>query len=217
MKIGVISPLYNRPDFARFLALQLENQSMRPHLVAFHQDGTPDSYEWVIKDIDRHYESVWLHTPNQIVQDEWYAIPLEHLINAGCTHFFWCDHDDIYHRNHIANGVDLLDSGYDHVVNQQASLLLLKAPYEYHRDFRFTAHDPGGMSSSMCFNRKFAEALLKDLRANLPYDQGGLGYSDQVVNRVTMPKFNCIANPGSPTTTYVCHPKTVSSSHWLDQ
>jgi len=227
IKIGVMSPTYNRPDLARFLAMQMENQIVHPHLVAIHQNGTPESYEWAVADVNRHYSYSWLHTPEQVPQEEWYAKPLEHLLDQDCTHFFWCDHDDIYGLHHISRGMELLGQGYDHVVNQRSGMLLLKAPFSYTPDQVFAAHDPGGMSSSMCFTRKFAEELLKDLRENarkpkvVAVDQwqmnetDRLGYADQVVRRMTMPKFNCLLNPGAPTTTYVCHKGTVSSSHWL--
>lgn len=226
VKIGVIAPTYNRPDFARLLALQLENQVVHPHLVAFHQNGTPESYEWAVADINRHYTYAWLHTPAQTPQEEWYAKPLEHLLEQGCTHFFWCDHDDIYSLHHISHGMEALKD-QDHVVNQRSGILLLNKPYSYNPDQQFASHDPGGMSSSMCFTRAFAEELLKDLRENASKpkvvgvdqwqlnDTDRLGYADQVVRRVTMPKFKSLLNPGDPTTTYVCHGETVSSSHWL--
>ena len=228
MEIGVIAPTYNRPDLARFLALQLENQVMHPHLVAFHQNGTADSYEWAVRDIDRHYDYAWLHTPGEIPQEEWYAKPLEYLIGKGCTHFFWCDHDDIYSRHHIARGMALLEK-HDHVVNQRSGVLLLKAPYHYSPDQAFAVHDPGGMSSSMCFTLQFAKELLQDLRANARKprrvdlnkwqlnDTDRLYYADQVVSRVTMPKFTCLLNKDAPTTTYVCHLGTESSSDWVRQ
>ena len=213
-KIGIISPTYNRPDFIRLLALQLENQNIRPDFVAFYQNGTPDSYEWAIKDIKHHYKYVWLHEKEKINQEEWYATPLEFLIKENCTHFFWCDHDDIYEASHIKKGMEKLND-YDYSVNKRSNLLLLKNTYEYFPNQNFTAHDPGGMSSSMCFNRAFAEELVKDLRNNAKLTDGKLCFADQVVKRVTMPKFNCLVNEEDATTTYVCHPKTVSSSHWL--
>lgn len=164
-KIGVIVPTYNRPDFARFLALQMENQVIHPHLIAFHQNGTSESYEWAVSDINCHYAYAWLHTKGKIPEEEWYAIPLAYLIEQGCTHFFWCDHDDIYERHHIARGIDLLQE-CDHVVNQRAGMLFIQKPYTYIAEKIFSAHDPGGMSSSMCFNRRFAKELLSDLRLN---------------------------------------------------
>jgi hypothetical protein len=227
IKIGVIAPTYNRPDFARFLALQMENQVVHPHLLAFHQNGTAESYEWAVADINRHYAYLWTHTPEQIPQEEWYAVPLQLLIEEGCTHFFWCDHDDIYGLHHIATGMQLLEQGYDHVVNQRSGMLLLNKPFNYDPDQVFQAHDPGGMSSSMCFNLEFAKELLKDLRENATKpnvvgcedftlnDTDRLYYADQVVRRITMPKFRCLMNTGIPSTTYVCHQGTVSSSHWL--
>lgn len=213
-KIGVIAPTLNRPDFARLLVLQMANQTLPPHVVCVHQNGTPQSYQWTITDIRRPFDVHWIHTPIQIAQEEWYAIPLARLIDQGCTMFFWCDHDDIYTSNHIAAGVELLKTGqFDFSINRRAGLLLLKQPYEFHSDTNFTPHDPGGMSSSMSFNRAFAIELLSDLRAN----NDALQYADQVLNRVTKPKFRCHVSEAMPTTSYVCHPETVSSRHWLTE
>jgi len=212
-KIGIIAPTYNRPDFARLLALQMKNQTLCTDLIAFHQNGTVDSYEWAVKDIDLPYK--WIHTPNQINQEEWYAKPIEALLEVDCTHFFWCDHDDIYISQHIEKGMKLLEE-YDHVVNEHSGMLLLKKEYVYQPNKIFTAHDPGGMSSSMCFNRNFAIKLLSDLRNNVELKENRLYYADQVVRRVTMPGFKCLLNKEDATTVYVCHSGTVSSSHWLE-
>ena len=47
-KIGVIAPTFNRPDFTRLLVLQMANQTLPPHVVCVHQNGTPQSYQWTI-------------------------------------------------------------------------------------------------------------------------------------------------------------------------
>jgi hypothetical protein len=218
MRIGVMTPTYNRPDFARFLVLQMQNQQLKPDVLCIHQNGTPESYEWSVLDIQRSFDLKWIHTPENIKQDDWYIRPLEYLISENCTHFFWCDHDDLYSRNHIANSVNLMGgvggSEYDFVVNSHASILALKQRYEYLRNVLFNAHAPGGMSSSMCFNRSFALELLADLRKNI--ETAEYGYSDQVVERVTKKKFRCLINQDTnATTTYVAHSDTVSSYHWL--
>jgi len=211
-KIGIIAPTYNRPDFARFLALQMAAQSRRPDVVCFHQNGTDETYAWAVDDLRGALNIEWIHTPEKLKQEEWYAVPLERLIAAECTQFFWCDHDDIYDTAHVAEGAALLDGDeFDFAVNGRAGFLMLKPEFRYWPDIRFTAHDPGGMSASMCFNRAFAVELLKDLRANA----GALAHADQVLTRVTKPKFRCTITDRKPTTAYVCHPTTVSSSHWL--
>lgn len=213
-KIGVLAPTYNRPDLARFMALQMANQTLRPHVLCMHQNGPGESYAWTVRDIRTDIDIRWLHTPRRIAQEEWYAVPLERLIAEDCTHFFWCDHDDIYDATHMARGMAALNAGpFDFCINGRAGLLLLTPLYHFDPAIRFTHHDPGGMSSSMCFNRAFAVNLLKDLRAN----HGALAYADQVLNRVTKPKFRCAVTDAAPSTTYVCHPDTVSSSHWLLQ
>lgn len=220
MKIGVMTPTFNRPDLARLLVLQMENQTQSPDLLCVHQNGTSESYAWAVEDIDTRFPVHWMHNPGKLAQDDWYARPLEFLIEQGCSHFFWCDHDDIYRSNHIESTVGILNGAlgtpYDFVVNAYASVLLLKKVYEYAPLRLFNAHAPGGMSSSMGFTRNFAIELLHDLKANL--EQRRLHYSDQVLALVTMPKFACFKNVDQkPTTTYVAHSATVSSASWVSE
>ena len=218
MKIGVFSPTFNRPDFSRFLALQMQNQRLSPDIVCIHQNGSPDSYQWAVADIQTSYQLHWLHTPEKLPQDEWYSRPLAYLIEQGCTHYFWCDHDDLYSSAHIQNGVRLLGGvetdACDFVVNAHCSLLLLKKRYEYIPSYAFKAHAPGGMSSSMCFNRAFALELLADIERNLT--EHTHHYTDQVLAFVTKPKFRCRTNADPiATTTYVSHATAYSSATWV--
>jgi len=210
--VGVFSPTFNRPDLARSLVLQLNNQSRRPDHLVLHQNGQAESYAWAIADIDTDIELAWIHTTETIPQDQWYEIPIRALLAHGCDVFFWCDHDDIYFANHIENGLRMLDQGVDFSINDNCGLLMLDTPnFRFSPAEGFTAHDPGGHSSSMCFTRAFAEVLVEDLAAN----RGRHGYSDQVLSRVTMPKFRTQVSSQSLTTAYVCHPGALSSSHWL--
>jgi hypothetical protein len=103
----------------------------------------------------------------------------------------------------------------DFVVNGYSGMLFTKkAGYDYRQSVRFSAHAPGGMSSSMAFSRDFAEELCQDLLDN----QEKLHFADQVVKHVTMPKFRCkLAEGQTPSTIYVCHPGADSSSHWLGE
>jgi len=209
--IGIFTPLYARPDFARFAALQFAAQTTKPTWVAFHQNGTPDSFEWAIEDLDLPYLHHWIHTPEHLDnQCLWYSIPLRFLLEQGCEYFFWADHDDIYRSNHLEESVKDLQNCYM-VVNSTGGLLKVKQGfYDYYRG-PFSAHDPGGISSSMAFTRTFAEELLKDLEANTEHY-----WADNVVSKVTMPKFFHKHNPDKMTVTYVCHQGTVSSAHWLE-
>jgi hypothetical protein len=213
-KIGVMTPTFNRPDLARFVALQMNNQSVPPALLCIHQNGTKESYQWAIDDVAARFELAWLHSPTPLPQYQWYIVPLLHLLEQGCTHFFWCDHDDIYARDHIETGMGLLAAGYDHVVNAKSNMLLLHAKeYEYKEGIHFSAHAPGGMSSSMCFNRAFAEQLMIDLQQN--HDDNTNRHADQIVAGETMPKFRCQLNSADPTTTYVCHTRALTSNAWI--
>jgi len=216
MKIGVMTPTYNRPDCIRSLVLQMVNQVKPPDLLCIHHNGNKESYQWAIKDITVSFEIIWIHTPEKIEQDLWYAIPLECLIEKGCTHFFWCDHDDFYRRDHISSVIDdLVSAEFDFTINLMAAVLLLKkSSFTYTPTIRFTSHSPGGMSSSMGFTLNFAKELLIDLRKNLLSKT--YYYSDQVVSNVTMPKFKC-GKINTNTTTYVASDKTVSSKEWVKE
>jgi hypothetical protein len=218
VRIGVFTPTHNRPDLIRALVLQMAMQVKKPDILCIHQNGDPESYQWVITDLALPFKVIWIHTPSRIPQDEWYGRPLEVLLDQGCTHFFWCDHDDIYRTHHIARSMIMLtdkDNPYDFVVNGYCGFLATKrAGYEYRTCMRFHAHAAGGMSSSMAFNRAFAEELLQDLIQN----QGTLMYADQVVKLVTMPKFRCKLDEGpTPSTIYVCHSGSYSSAGWLGE
>ena len=94
-------PTYNRPDMARQAVLQMAVQTRRPDAICVHQNGNAESYEWCIADLRSLANIIWVHTPEKIKQNDWYAVPLKVLLDAGCTHFFWVDHDDIYARTHI--------------------------------------------------------------------------------------------------------------------
>jgi len=209
--IGIFSPLYSRPDFARHAALQFAAQSVPPDVVAFHQIGTPESFEWVIEDLKLPYKYKWIHTPHKLEnQCQWYSIPLQHLIDEGCDYFFWSDHDEIYKSTHVEKSIaDLFDCNM--VINSTGGILMVK-PGSYDISYGpFSAHDPGGISSSMAFDREFAKELLKDLEENTEQF-----WADNVVSKVTMPKFVTKRNPDKMTVIYSCHAGTVSSSHWLE-
>ena len=104
-RVGVLVPTYNRPDLARSCVLQLSAQSRAPDLICIHQNGHPDSYEWAVRDLRVHPELAWMHSPGKLPQHQWYARPLRFLLEQGCTHFFWADHDDLYLRHHVEAGL----------------------------------------------------------------------------------------------------------------
>lgn len=213
MKIGIITPTHNRPDCIRSLVLQMVNQIKQPDVVCIHHNGNKESYDWAIKDIVTNFKVIWIHTPEIINQHLWYSVPLQKLIEEECTHFLWCDHDDIYYSNHIEAIISTLDNNQvDFTVSNNVGVLLLKeSEYAYTDSIAFTSHDPGGMSSSMGFKRNFACELLKDL--NNPFNEKYC-YTDQIVSRVTMNKFKCLVNSNN-TATYVASSSTVSSSEWV--
>ena len=208
-QIGVILPTFNRPDLARMAVLQMLAQSRVPDLICAHQNGHPDSYAWAVADLDQSC-IIWLHSAESLPQHQWYLRPLRLLIERGCTHFFWVDHDDIYLRHHVEQS--LIDLGNaDFTVSDACGLLHQNGKdFAYQPEVTFTSHAPGGMSSSMCFNRDFALALADDLAQDQVH-----AYSDQVLAWVTAPKFQCITTQRR-STVYVSHTGTVSSAHWVE-
>lgn len=207
-RIGVILPTFNRPDLARMAVLQMLAQSRVPDLICVHQNGHSDSYAWAVADLDQA-RIIWLHSAESLPQHQWYLRPLTILLERGCTHFFWVDHDDIYLRHHVEQSlIDL--AAADFTVSDACGLLLQNGKdFSYQADVKFTSHAPGGMSSSMCFSRNFAAALADDLAQDQVHF-----YSDQVLAWVTAPKFQCITTQRR-STVYVSHPGTVSSAHWV--
>lgn len=208
-RVGVMVPTFNRPDLARACVLQLMTQSRAPDLICVHQNGHPECYDWAIADLRGASRVVWLHTPQKIPQHLWYAIPLRYLLAEQCTHFFWADHDDVYLREHVARGLDDL-ARHDFSVSPRCGLLFTKASdFRYANEVEFTSHAPGGMSSTMCFNRRFAQELLNDIT-----EDRSNHYTDNVVAKVTMPKFRCHVSDRR-TAIYHAHEGSVTSHPWL--
>lgn len=208
-RVGVMVPTYNRPDLARLAVLQFAQQSRPPDIICVHQNGLSESYEWAVADLQLTSKLTWLHTREQLPQHQWYAVPLRHLIDEGCTHFFWADHDDLYLREHVQQGLaDLQDADFS--VSPRCGLLFTKAnDFRYAPEVNFTSHAPGGMSSTMCFNRSFAQELLADIGTDTAHY-----YTDNVVAKVTMPKFRCKVSQRM-TSIYHSHEGSLTSNAWL--
>lgn len=206
---GVLVPTFNRPDLLRACVLQFAAQSRPPDLLCVHQNGHPDSYAWAVADLRLPFRLDWLHSPGKLRQHDWYAVPLRHLLGQGCTHFFWADHDDLYLRDHVAACLAEL-ADWDFSISRAPGLLATRAAeWQYRGEVAFDAHAPGGMSSSMCFTRAFAGQLLADLEADREHF-----YSDNVVAKVTMPRFRCLVS-SRRTCVYHAHEGTVSSREWV--
>jgi hypothetical protein len=210
-RVGVMVPTYNRPELLRSCVLQLAAQSRPPDVICVHQNGHPESYVWSVSDLRVGPRIVWIHTAQRIPQHRWYATPLRYLLDDGCTHFFWADHDDLYLHDHVAAGLQELAT-YDFSISRFCGVLFTKGgDFRYQPDVEFASHAPGGMSSTMCFNRAFALQLLQDLLADTTH-----GYSDNVVAQVTMPRFRCYVSQRR-TAVYHSHEGSISSAIWLDQ
>jgi hypothetical protein len=208
-KVGVMIPTYNRPDLARSCVLQFALQSRAPDFICVHQNGASQSYRWCVDDVRVAPQIAWLHTNAQLPQHRWYSIPLRWLIDNDCTHYFWADHDDLYLRDHIEKGLEDLKD-FDFSVSPRCGLLFTKASdFRYNPQVNFTSHAPGGMSSTMCFNRRFARQLLADIEADSESH-----YTDNVVAKVTMPKFRCKISDRH-TSVYHSHGGSITSGDWV--
>lgn len=212
-RVGVMIPTYRRPDLARACVLQWLVQTLRPHCICVHQNGSAESYAWAVDDLHALGRIRWLHTPERIPQHQWYRVPLQALLDEGCTHFFWADHDDWYRRDHAAQAVRDLAGADFRVASHCGTLYLREADYRWEPDMTFTAHSTGGMSSSMAFTRPFAERLAADLAT---HPEPELQYADNVLALVTLPHFRRHVSDRR-STVYVSHGGSLTSAPWVDE
>jgi hypothetical protein len=211
-KIGIIVPTYRRPDLVRFSVLQWTTQTVVPDVIAVHQNGNALRYDWAIRDLASLTRIEWIHTPTPSPQHFWYLLPLRHLVNLGCTHFFWADHDDIYRRDHVEVALNELVEHDISIAKYCGVLYTQKDDYRYVPSTEFAMHAPGGMSSSMCFNRAFAQSLITDIETVGAEHH----YTDNVLAKVTMPKFRVNISTRRQSTIYVAHPGSQTSASWLE-
>ena len=213
MKIGVMTPTYKRPMQLRTLALHLERQTWRPHVWAVYQNSGGTDYRRMLQDISLNVAYEYTEEKGDV--HTVYIRPLEMLLERECDFFFWCDDDDICYKDHIETAVRrLIATNTDYTVNCRTDMIkVVDDKCVVHWDMEFKAHASQGVSSSMAFSRRFAIQLLSDLKANVVTRTQS--YSDEVVGRITLPKFPHIIYTGSPTTMYVCHPQSYSSAGWL--
>jgi hypothetical protein len=210
-KVGVFLPTYARPDLLRRAALLWAAQDRQPDLICVFQNGTVDSCEDAIDDLRDQVRIDWMHDPGTLTQMEWYRRPLQYLLDAGCTHFFWGDHDDIMLRHHVSTRLRELQS-CDYIVGDNAGLLFLSdGDFRFQPSVYFRSHAVQGMSSSMAFTRSFALSLEEDFRVNATRY-----YADEIVRDFTMPRFNCAVSR-ERTAIYVSHMGSVSSAKWVDK
>ena len=167
--IGIVTPTHARPYMARSAALQFNNQTKKPNIVCFHQNGTKISYKKFVDDLILDYKLHWIHTPENIHQDEWYCIPIKYLLEQNCKYIFWCDDDDIYYSNHIEESIKLIEQFKSDILirNMCDCLKFYDNKFEFVTDTSFTAHADVGLSSSIVFTSKFALELIKDCELNI--------------------------------------------------
>lgn len=211
-RVGVMIPTYRRPDLARACVLQWLVQSLPPACVCVHQNGSKQSYAWCVDDLQGLGHIAWLHTPEKLPQQrDWYLRPLRFLLDQGCSHFFWADHDDLYLRDHAAQCVAELESADFSVASHCGVLYLRHDDYRWVPGSEFNVHAGGGMSSSIAFTRAFAEQLAADLEQDRVTH-----YADNVLALTTLPKFQRTLLSPRQSTVYVAHKGSLTSAGWLD-
>jgi hypothetical protein len=220
-RLGVYITSHNNPLFLRFCVLQVLAQTVQPHLLVIHENNHETSYLWAANDLlaQAHAQGmkvIAIHNQRINRVQDWHLIAIQKLIEEQCDYYFKFDHDDIYFRNHIERLTEVLDLGYDFVINKTAGRLILTPgqPYRYEPNIDFgKIHGPGGMSASLAFTRKFAMTNVIDLQeAN-----SSKVWEDDITARQTMPKYEgktVWITSDAPTTCYVSYGGNVSSAHW---
>jgi len=223
MKIGIFTPTASRPYMVRCAALQFNNQTRKPDLVCFHQNGSKNekSYEHFVRDVGLNYE--WIHTPYNVSVDERYSIPLQRLYDSGCDYYFYCDDDDIYYDRHIQDSLDIIESvNCDLLVRNKCDWVKFKfEPHQTVWDFslndNFTAHADIGVSSSIVFNRVFAEQFLRDCEENTRNMREGkdfLHHTDNIIHKVSSRNFRTHVSD-RVSMCYVIHKGSSTSNSWV--
>lgn len=220
-KVGVFVATNCRPVMARLSALQFEAQTKKPDMVCIHQNGENSkvSYKSFIEDLKLSYKLDWIHTPRTLHQDEWFSIPLRHLLMYGCDYMFWGEDDDVYYSNHIESSIELMKKhDADMIIRNKCDCVkIYDNKYDIGKDRHFVAHADIGVTCSIGFSARFAEEFLKDCEQNIknklegkPWQQ----FTDQVINRITSPKFKRYVH-SETSTCYVIHKGSFTSAGWL--
>ena len=220
-KVGVFVATNCRPIMARLSALQFEAQTKKPDLVCMHQNGDNSklSYKNFVEDLKLSYKLEWIHTPRTLHQDEWFSIPVRHLLMAGCDYMFWGEDDDIYYSHHIESSIELMKKhNADMIIRNVCDCVkVYDKSYEVRKNSTFTAHADVGVTCSIGFTSEFAEEFLKDCDRNIknklegnPWHQ----FTDQLINRVTATKFKRYIH-SETSTCYVIHRGSFTSAAWL--
>jgi hypothetical protein len=223
MKIGIFTPTASRPYMVRCAALQFMNQTLKPDIVCFHQNGRENtkSYEHFVKDININYH--WIHTPYDVSVDERYSIPLKYLVEQDCDYYFYCDDDDIYYNYHIEETINAIQSNNcDLIVRNKCDWVKFKyEPWQSIWDFKlndnFTAHADIGVSSSLAFNKNFALEFIKDCEINTLNMREGKDFyqhTDNLIHKVTSSNFKTYVL-SKTSMCYVIHKGSTTSNAWV--
>jgi hypothetical protein len=106
---------------------------------------------------------------------------------------------------------------HDFAMNANSELLVLmnKGGYKYNPSLDFGIWNPtGSHPNNIIFNRAVAKEFVREMAIirNAPH---GLN-DDVILAQFVLPKFKGIKVHRAPTSCYVAHNKTASTSHWAD-
>jgi hypothetical protein len=223
-RLGVYVASYNNPVFLRHCLLQFLYQSRLPDVLVIHENASEKSYKWAVDDIipglmRAGVHVLYIHTPHSMPMPTFFIPPLQALLDLGCDLFIKADVDDIFYEQHLAIqeamifNPQLQQPEHDFAMNANSELLVLmnKGGYKHSASVDFGTWNPtGAHPNNIIFNRSIAKEFVREMA--IPR-----GYNDDVILATyVLPKFKGVKVHRAPTSCYVAHNKTASTSHWAD-
>ena len=218
--LGVYVASYNQPVFLRHCLLQIAAQTRLPDVLAIYENATKTSSYWAIHDVvenltDNGVIIDYRHSSERHIMPTFFCLPLQILIDRGCDLFQKLDVDDIYYKWHLGYLESLADThpSFDAMVNRNSGLLVIpnSGDYKAKDSIEWGMYNPiGGHPNNLIFRKNVAEVFVKAMAEHT-------GYNDDVVfDRYVRPHFRYGILSDIPTSCYVAHNKTVSTSNWCD-
>ena len=233
MKLGLYLATHNNPMFLRLALLQLEAQTLKPDVLAIHENGHPfQTADLINGDVLRRLASkgtqvLYDHTDAGLSHPYFHYLPLKRLVDSGrCDLYTKWDHDDIFYECHLqelvsemgdwnyarVDGDGVWYPGYQWVGKIRADVLVLNyKKYVFKQNRPFTWNPLGGMSDTFMFNTEVAKQYLEDMAERA----GTKEADDWILHKYTLPKFVGMMSNEMPTTCYVSHGRNDSTAHWV--
>jgi hypothetical protein len=218
MKLGVYIATHNNPMFLRLALLQLEAQTVRPDMLAIHENGHPfQTADLISRDVLRRLSQttqiMFDHTEAGLAHPYFHYLPLKRLVHTGrCDLYTKWDHDDIFYETHLEE-LAAVAKDYPWIGKRRADILVLnQKQYVFKQNREFTWNPLGGMSDTFMFNHDVANWYLSDMLERAGKNEA----DDWILHKYTLPRFpQGIMLNHPPTTCYVSHGRNDSTSHWI--